>query len=144
MIQQRSFLSFLLLSIVTCGIYPIFWAYQMAADTNTMLESNESDPVLSAILAFIFMPAYICIMAHRLYTNAHKVGILLNHTWVFHMVLWIVSPLTCGITAWFSYYYLISDFNLMLFAYNHKRGSIVNENFNETASKLEEDSYHNN
>ena len=36
MVQQKSFLTFLLLSIITCGIYSLYYLYRMTKDINQM------------------------------------------------------------------------------------------------------------
>lgn len=141
MIKQRSFLSFILLTLITCGLYAIFWAYQTASETNTIFKSNDSDPVLYALLAFFLMPVYVCIMAQKIHKNAYKVGVHVERTWVFHMLMWVLSPLTCGISSFFSYYYLINDFNLISFAYNNS--NTTNEDFNEVIDEAKKNSYYN-
>jgi len=50
---EREFVTFLLLSIVTCGIYAFYWIYVMVMDGNTHVEAQVQweDYIYSALAA---------------------------------------------------------------------------------------------
>ena len=55
MVQQKSFLTFLLLSIITCGIYSYYYLYRMTQDINQMAgdDGYYTDPVVAVLLTIV-------------------------------------------------------------------------------------------
>ena len=51
-IQRRDFVTYILLSIITCGIYPIFFWYRFAQDINRVCE-GDGDTTTDYIIAWL-------------------------------------------------------------------------------------------
>ena len=73
MIQERSLLKYILLSLVTCGIYSIYFWYQFDRDVNTVCEGDGKQPmsylavvVLSVVTCSIFLWYWYYKQAERL------------------------------------------------------------------------------
>lgn len=52
--QRRSVLLYLLLSILTCGIFDIIWYYMVAADVNKLCVRKGRQPLADPILVLVF------------------------------------------------------------------------------------------
>lgn len=53
-VQRRSVLLYLLLSILTCGIFDIIWYYMVAADVNKLCLRKGRQPMADPILVLVF------------------------------------------------------------------------------------------
>ena len=55
MIQEKNFVTVLLLSIVTCGIYAFYYYYVMTQDINTMVgdDGQNVDPATVVLLTLV-------------------------------------------------------------------------------------------
>lgn len=51
--QTKSLLTVSILSIVTCGIYLIYWIYVTTNDVNTYMEKEYMSPALAAVLSIV-------------------------------------------------------------------------------------------
>ena len=49
--QKKSLLTISLLSLVTCGIYMLYWIYTTSKDVNSYMEEEYFNPSLSAVLS---------------------------------------------------------------------------------------------
>lgn len=49
----RNPVTVIILSIVTCGIYGLFWLYTTSTDLNNVLEEERINPVLMIVLSFV-------------------------------------------------------------------------------------------
>ena len=53
-LQSKNIVTCIILSIVTCGIYGIYWLYCIATDINTLSDDpNAMSPVLVIVLSFV-------------------------------------------------------------------------------------------
>ena len=60
MIEQRNFVTFLLLNIITCGIYGWYYIYTMTRDINTMVgdDGRNTDPTTALLLSIFTCGIY--------------------------------------------------------------------------------------
>lgn len=65
MIKERSIAVSIILSIVTCGIYGIYWFICMVNDTNTVAEVNDKSGVVVFLLSLVTCGIYMYYWAYR-------------------------------------------------------------------------------
>lgn len=58
MYQQRSVATVIILSILTCGIYAIYWYYVTMRDINEYLQISDMSPVVEIILMMVTFGIY--------------------------------------------------------------------------------------
>ncbi len=127
---DRSLATYILLSIVTCGIYGYWFVYQMAQDTNVICEGDgENTP---GLVAFILLSFFTCgiysiywqyQLAKRLDNNAPRYGVTLTEH-ANDVVLWLVlGVVTCIFPlSYVAVFYIIRNLNTMSAAYNSANG----------------------
>ncbi|SFG28480.1 protein of unknown function [Lachnospiraceae bacterium C7] len=123
--QERSFIKYLLLSLITCGIYSLFFYYDLIRDINTACAGdNEHTP---GLLEFILLSIVTCgiygiywryKVACRIYKNSIRYGVLTNDSPSAVLVLCILGPFVGNITTLVAEYIIISNFNNLAAAYN--------------------------
>lgn len=74
--ERRNIALCIILSIITCGIYGIVWAYQIVDDTHR-LSRNEASPMAETLL-IAFIPFYSLYWMYKnckqMYENSNKIG----------------------------------------------------------------------
>lgn len=58
MIQKRGIAEVIILSIVTCGIYMLYWIYAMSNDIKTYLDDETINPGLELLLTLVTCGIY--------------------------------------------------------------------------------------
>lgn len=125
MIKQRSLLKFILLGIITLGIYNIVFLYGWAKDNNKLCAGEGKDSpnyivvlLLSMITCGIYGLYWYFRMGDRLQQTAPKYGLAFQQGGV-AVLLWIViGSLLCGIGYFIALHFLISNQNQLATVYN--------------------------
>lgn len=123
---DRSLAVLILLSIITCGIYGIYFWYMYTEDINTACEGdgNESPNyiiviLLSIITCGIYEFYWFYKQGNRLWAiaqNRYNFTIQENGTTV---LLWmLLGALLCGIGTFIAMHILIKNMNSVAIAYN--------------------------
>ena len=122
---DRSLLMYILLSIVTCGIYGWYFLYCMARDVNIACDGDgEKTPGLGELIIFslltfgIYSYYWYYKLGNRLQANGprYRIHIEENGTTV---ILWcLIGYLVCGIGAFVGMHILIKNTNIICQAYN--------------------------
>lgn len=122
---DRSLLMYIILSIVTCGIYSWYFLYCMARDVNIACDGDgENTPGLAQLIVFSLLTCGIYgyywyyKLGNRLQANAprYRLNIEENGTTV---ILWcLIGYLICGIGSYVAMYILIKNTNTICQAYN--------------------------
>lgn len=98
-IESRNIATAIILSIVTCGIYSIYWIYTMIRDTN-IVTGNEDETTLQVILC-LFIPFYSLYWLYtrdkRLLEAGAKYGVNVSDNSVIMLILAICQ---LGIVSW--------------------------------------------
>lgn len=123
--QQRSFWKFLLLSIVTCGIYEIYFMYKYTEDINTMCAGDGEETTnyiavffLSLITCGIYYWVWIYKLGNRMQNNAPRYGFYISESGT-TLLLWsAIGTLLCGIGPLIAIYYMVTNINQFSGAYN--------------------------
>ena len=120
-----SLLMYILLSIVTCGIYSFYFIYKLAQDVNQMC-AEDGDTVgglgayilLSIVTCGIYSWYWLYKIQNRMNANAPRYGAMIpeNGTTV---LLWsVVGTLLCGIGSFIGMHIILKSANKLGRAYN--------------------------
>ena len=122
---DRSLLMYILLSIITCGIYSYYYIYKIAKDVNVACEGDgEVTGGLAAFIIFSFLTCGIYSfywqykIGNRIQMNGSRYGlnIVENGT---SILLWdIFGILLCGIGPFIAMHIIIKNVNMICAAYN--------------------------
>lgn len=125
MIQQRSFLTFILLTILTCGIYSLIFFYKYTEDINTICRGDGHESpnyilvmLLSIVTCGIYSYIWYYIQGNRLQAVAHRYGIEMQENGTTVLLWMFLGSLLCGIGPYVSFYILIKNINIVAEAYN--------------------------
>jgi hypothetical protein len=125
MIKQRSLLKFILLGIITLGIYDIVFLYGWTKDNNRLCEGVGKDSpnyiavlLLSMITFGIYGLYWYFKMGDRLQQAAPKYGLSFQHGGTTVLLWMVIGSLLCGIGPFIAMYYLIDHQNQLATAYN--------------------------
>lgn len=126
---NRSLIVYILLSIITCGIYSYYFIYSIARDVNTMC--REDGEKTGGLLAFILLSFVTCgfyglyweyKLGNRLAANAPRYGLTFQENGTSVLLWYLVGSLLCGIGPWVAMHILIKNTNALAAAYNARNG----------------------
>ncbi len=128
---DRGLLTYILLSIITCGIYGYYFIYQMAHDINIACEGDGEQT--SGLAAFIILSFITCgfysiyweyKLGNRLASNAHRYGLNFQENGT-TVLLWVIfGSLLCCLGPFIGMNILIRNSNTICRAYNEKMGYV--------------------
>ena len=122
---DRSLLMYILLGILTCGIYDLYFLHSMARDANIACAGDGGNT--AEILQFLLLSLVTCglygiywqySLANRLADNAPRYGMQFQENGT-TVLLWILLGfLLCGIGSFVALHILIKNMNKICYAYN--------------------------
>lgn len=126
---DRDLITYILLCIVTCGIYGYWYVYTMAQDANiACAEDGEETPgllpyiLLSLITCGLYSYYWMYKLANRIQRNAPRYGESIQEGGS-DVLLWLVLGMfTCGICAFIAMNILIKNMNTLCYGYNRTYG----------------------
>lgn len=124
MIEQRNFVTVLLLSIVTCGIYMFYYYYTTTRDINTMIgnDGKNTEPSTVVLLSIVTCGFYTLYwyydQGNRMQALAQNNDIPCQENGTTYLLWVLVGSLLCGIGSWIGMYLFIKNFNNLAYAYN--------------------------
>lgn len=125
MIKQRSLLTLILLSIITCGIYSIIFWYNYSDDMNKVCQGDGKETknfIIVLLLSFITFGIYYWVwvygVGNRLSENAPRYGTSFSENGSTILLWMIVGSLVCGIGSFVAMYILIKNMNELGSRYN--------------------------
>lgn len=123
--ENRSLGMYILLTIVTCGIYSLYFTYTMAKDANTLCEGDGKKT--TGLLMYILLSLVTCgiyaiywdySLGNRLAENAPRYGLTFQENGS-SVLLWrIFGILLCGIGPFIAENILIKNMNSLAHVYN--------------------------
>lgn len=127
--SDRSLLMYILLTIVTCGIYSYYFIYKMAHDVNVACDGDGQSTagliqfiVLSIITCGIYSWIWEYSLANRLAQNAPRYGMTFVETGT-TVIMWLIfGSVVCGIGPFIAMHILIKNSNAICAAYNRMNG----------------------
>ena len=126
---DRSIWIYILLSFVTCGIYPYFFIHSLANDVNDLCEGDGEST--SGILAFILLGFVTCgiyriiwwyKLANRLQANGHRYNVPIQENGTTYVMWLLFGILLCGIGPFIALNFVIKNTNKLSVAYNQYNG----------------------
>lgn len=127
---DRGVIGWLLLSIVTCGIYSYYFLYCLARDINVMCQDDgDYTPGLAEfiLLSFVTCGFYALYwyykIGNRLQANAPRYGLMFQENGTTVLMWQIVGALLCGLGPIFAMNIIIKNTNAMATAYNVRLGA---------------------
>ena len=122
---DRNLAVYIILSIVTCGIYSYYWIYKLAKDVNRMCDGDGSNT--GGLAAFILLSFITCGLysfywdykiQERMVNNAPRYGVTITESATNILVLTILGYVTCYITTFIAIHFLMKSANTLAEAYN--------------------------
>lgn len=127
---DRGVIGWLLLSIVTCGIYSYYFLYCLARDINVMCQDDgDSTPGLAAFILLSFVTCgfyglyWYYKIGNRLQANAPRYGLMFQENGTTVLMWQIVGALLCSLGPIFAMNIIIKNTNAMATAYNARLGA---------------------
>jgi hypothetical protein len=129
-IEKRSLLKFVLLTIVTLGVYQLFFIYKLAKDVNTICK--EDGKKTGGLLAYIFLGmitfgiyqyVWIYMLADRLQDNAQRYNITIKEGPSMILLWYTVGTLIFFAGPFIAVHIVIKNINALADEYNKKISS---------------------
>ena len=127
--DDRGLASYIILSIITCGIYGYYFIYKMAHDVNIACDGDGENT--SGLVAFILLSMITCgiyawywyyKLGNRLANNAGRYGLGIQENGTTVLMWCIFGTLICGIGPFIAMHILIKNSNMICNAYNRTHG----------------------
>ena len=127
--DDRGLASYIILSIITCGIYGYYFIYKMAHDVNIACDGDGENT--SGLVAFILLSMITCgiyawywyyKLGNRLANNAGRYGVGIQENGTTVLMWCIFGTLICGIGPFIAMHILIKNSNMICNAYNRAHG----------------------
>ena len=124
--QNRSLAMYIILSILTLGIYSLYTFYSIAKDVNTMCEGDgEHTPgllmliVLSLVTCGIYSFVWYYKLGNRLHTNGPKFGVNIQENGGTLLMWFVLGSLLCFIATFVGINIIFRNCNMIAAAYNN-------------------------
>ena len=123
--EERSLITYILLSIVTCGIYGYWFLYMLAQDMNVVCEGDgQTTPGLVQFILLSFITCglyawywYYCI-GNRMAANAPRYGLTFQENGTTVLLWCVVGMVLCGLGPYIAMHIIIKNMNALAHAYN--------------------------
>ena len=126
MIKERGLVSLILLSMVTFGIYGLYWYYKLAKDVNTICEGDGKKTagllklILLGIITFgIYTIIWIYMLGDRLQDNAQKYNLTFKESGG-TILLWFLLGSFIIVGPFVALHIIIKNTNALAAEYNKK------------------------
>ncbi len=124
LIEKRNFLKFLLLSIITCGIYSIIFFVLFVNDINRVCEGDGQTTtsygmviLLTILTCGIYFYVWMYKLGNRIHDNGPRYGLNIAETGT-TLLLWCLLACFIPPCGYVAYYFLITDANYIFEKYN--------------------------
>ncbi len=127
MLQKKGFISYLILTVITLGIYNLYFWYKYTKDINILCQSDgEETPsfvfaiLLGIITLGIYYIYYYYRIENRLKNNAEENNVTIKGSKKIILVLLILNYFTFTLAGFIAQYILVRSFNELSEVYNNK------------------------
>lgn len=123
--QNRSLLKYILLSLVTCGIYHWIFVYYLANDVNMICQGDGE--MTAGLLKYILLSLVTCgiyaiiwqySLGNRLCKNAPRYGLMFQENGTTVLMWQLFGVLICGIGPFIAMNIIIKNTNALAIKYN--------------------------
>ena len=130
--NNRSLLKYVLLTILTCGIYSYIFIYELAKDVNTICDGDGQETagllkliLLSIITCGIYGIVWYYKLGNRLNENAPRYGLHFSENGTSVLLWMVLGSVACGIGPFMAWHIIIKNTNALATAYLSKNGDNV-------------------
>ena len=106
----RSPVMVIIFSIITCGIYYIYWLYTVMDDLNKAADREIINPVLFLILG-IFCGPFVYYIFYTVDRNLGELSRNEGTNYKENFILWLILTLICSIGLWIGMAQITEGFN---------------------------------
>lgn len=124
--QDRNYLKIVLLSFVTCGIYWLYYIYEVARDTNQLCQGDGEETsgvgmyiLLSIVTCGIYAYYWYYKLGDRLHNNAPRYNLSFSETGSTILLYMLINLLSGGVGTIIAGYFITRNLNMMSEAYNN-------------------------
>lgn len=124
-----SFLAYLFLGWITCGIYDLYLIYCISRDINiTGQGDGENTPgllafiLLSWVTCGIYQYIYFYKLGNRIQRTGNRYGLMVQENGTTILLWYLLGILTCSIGVYIAIYIVFSNMNKVNDAYNRSMG----------------------
>ena len=128
-IRQRSFWMYLLLNVVTCGLYGLYFWYVWNEDVNRICAGDGQEMpnyivviLLGLITCGIYIFYWMYKQGNRLQVNAGRYGVQLQENGSTFLLWALLGLITCALAQYYGYYLMIQAVNKLAQGYNRANG----------------------
>ena len=126
MIKRRGLAGFILLSVITLGIYSLYWIHKLGKDVNTICEGDGKKTggllkyLLLGIITFgIYDLVWLYMLGYRLQDNAPRYGLSFKESGG-AVLLWYILGAFIIVGPFIALYIIIKNTNALADEYNKK------------------------
>lgn len=126
---DRSLVAYILLSLITCGIYSWYFIYALARDVNAVCAGDGKSTaglvkliLLSLITCGFYSFYWYYALGNRLAENAPRYGLNFQENGTTVLLWYLVGSLACGIGPFVGMHIIIKNTNALCGAYNYQHG----------------------
>lgn len=126
---DRSLIAYILLTIITCGIYSWYFIYALARDVNAACAGDGKSTagliklvLLSMITCGFYGIYWYYSLGNRLAANAPRYGLNFQENGTTVLLWYLVGVLACGIGPLVAMHIIIKNTNALCGAYNYQHG----------------------
>lgn len=126
---NRGLLKYILLNLVTCGIYSYIFMYGLANDANEVCEGDGEKT--GGLLAYILLNLVTCNIYHyvwwykfcnRMAANGPRYGVSIQENGTTYLLWTLVGLFLCGVGPFIALYQALRNMNALCAAYNRHNG----------------------
>ncbi|ETP73224.1 hypothetical protein UYO_0690 [Lachnospiraceae bacterium JC7] len=127
--EDRSIWMYIILSIVTCGIYSIYFLYKLIQDVNIAMAGDGEET--AGIVKYILLSVITCgiygwywqyCLGNRLANNAPRYGMNFQENGTTILLWTVLGSFLCGLGPIIAWNIIIKNTNAICAAYNRSKG----------------------
>lgn len=126
---NRSLLTYILLNLITCGIYGYIFIYGLSNDVNEVCDGDGQKTgglLVYLLLGFVTCGIYDFIwwykLCNRISVNGPRYGVTISENGTTFLLWSILGSLLCGIGPLIALHQVLRNMNTLCAAYNHQNG----------------------
>lgn len=126
---DRSLIAYILLNLITCGIYGWYFLYALARDVNVVCAGDGKTTaglvkliLLSFITCGIYSFFWYYNLGNRLSANAPRYGLNFQENGTTVLLWMVLGSMLCGIGPFIAMHIIIKNTNALCGAYNYQHG----------------------
>lgn len=123
--QDRNFVKWVLLSLVTCGIYDLYFIYKLTQDINIVCNGDGDETpgfgmfiLLSIVTCGIYTYYWYYKLGDRMQKNGPRYQVAINESGSTILLLLLINLISGGIGTIIATYFVIKNMNTLAVAYN--------------------------